>query len=205
MPSSERLTVSTCRHAHRRSEPAVRHVHRARRAGSPSRRSRIPCLFRPCVTPKFPRQSTALLRLSNRHDMRRLHHRVSVRNRVAGRLGNQARRRSGSVMIRRRSTCLTAMSTRVWPSGPVANETRRMKCNSPNFNEHEGEFDMRGAAEATAAARVRRARSRGGPAAPASPLPRPPPGGGRDGSSGNKGRSTCQSSDQKEQRLTAAA
>ena len=31
-----------------------------------------------------------------------------------------------------------------------------MKCSSPNFNEHEGEFDVRGAAEATAAARVRR-------------------------------------------------
>jgi hypothetical protein len=60
-----------------------------------------------------------------------------------------------------------------------------MTCSSPNFNEHEGEFDVRGAAEATAAARVRRERSRGGPAMPASPLPRPPPGGGRDGSSGN--------------------
>jgi GcrA cell cycle regulator len=54
---------------------------------------------------------------------------------------------------------------------------------SPNFNEHEGEPNVRGAAEAAAATRVRCARSRGGPAAPASPLPRPPPGGGRDGSS----------------------
>ena len=52
-----------------------------------------------------------------------------------------------------------------------------MKCSSPNFNEHEGEVDVRGAAEATAAARVCRVEARGGPAAPASPLPRPPPGG----------------------------
>ena len=195
MPSSARLTVSTCRHAHRRSEPAVRHVHRARRAGSPSRGLRIPCLFRACVTPTFPRRSSALLRRSNRHDMWRSHHGASVRTRAAGRLGNQARRRSASVMIRRRSTCRTATSTHVWPTSPVADETRRMKCSSPNFNEHEGEFDVRGAAEATAAARVRRVEARGGPAAPASPLPRPPPGGGRDGSSGNKRRSTCQSSD----------
>ena len=205
MPSSARLTVSTCRHAHRRSEPAARHVHRARRAGSPSRGFQIPCRFRACVTPTFLRQSRALLRRSNRHDMRRLHQRASVRNRAAGRLVIQAHRRSASVMIRRRSMCRTAMSTHVWPTSPVANETRRMKCSLPNFNEHEGEFDVRGAAEATAAARVRRVEARGGPAAPASPLPRPPPGGGRDGSSGNKRRSTCQSSDQKAQRLTAAA
>ena len=184
MPSSERRTVSTCRHAHHRSAPAARHVRRVRRAGSPSRGLRTPCLFRPCAGPTFPRQSNALLRQSHRHGMCRLHHGASVRTRAAGRLGNQARRRSGSVMIRRRSTCRTATSTHVWPTSPVADETRRMKCSSPNFNEHEGEFDVRGAAEATAAARVRRVEARGGPAAPASPLPRPPPGGGRDGSSG---------------------
>ena len=33
-----------------------------------------------------------------------------------------------------------------------------MKCSSPNFNEHEGEFDVRGAAEATAAADLLRRR-----------------------------------------------
>jgi len=194
MLSSARRTVSTCRHAHRRSEPAARQVHRARRAGSPSRRLRIPCLFRACVTPTFPCHLSALLRRSNRHDMRRLHQRASVRNRAAGRLVIQAHRRSASVMIRRRSTCRTAMSTHVWPTSVVADETRRTKFSSLNFNEHEGEFDVRGAAEATAAARVRRVEARGGPAAPASPLPRPPPGGGRDGSSGNKRRSTCQTS-----------
>jgi hypothetical protein len=192
MPSSGRLTVSTCRHAHRRSEPAVRHVHRV---GSPSRGLRIPCLFRACMTRTFPRQSRALLRRSNRHDVWRSYHGASVRTHAAGRLGNQARRRSGSVIIRRRSAARTATSTRVWPTSPVADETRRMKCSSPNFNEHEGECDVRGAAEATAAARVRRVEARGGPAAPALPLPRPPPGGGRDGSSGNKRRSTCQSWD----------
>ena len=46
MPSSERRTVSICRHAHRRSEPASRHVRRVRRAGRPSRSLRIPCLSR---------------------------------------------------------------------------------------------------------------------------------------------------------------
>jgi len=65
-----------------------------------------------------------------------------------------------------------------WPTSPVADATRRMKCYSRNFNEHETEFDVRGAAEATAAARVRRVEARGGPAAPALPLPRPSPGGG---------------------------
>jgi hypothetical protein len=82
-----------------------------------------------------------------------------------------------------------------WPTSRVADTTQRMKCCSRNFNEHEGEFDVRGAAEATAAARGRRVEARGGPAPPASPLPRPSPGGGRDGSSRRKWRSTCRSSD----------
>ena len=137
MPSSERLTVLTCRHAHRRSEPVARHVHRACRAGSPSRRSRIPCLSRACGTPTFPRQLSAPLRRSNRHDMRRLHHGASVR-RAAGRSGSQARRRSTSVMNRRRSMCRTATSTHVSPTSLVAGETRRTRCFSLNFNEHAG-------------------------------------------------------------------
>jgi hypothetical protein len=128
MPSSARLTVSTCRHAHRRSEPAAHQVYRGRRAGSPSRGLRIPCRFRACVAPTFPRQSSSLFRWSNLHDMLRLHPRRSVRNRAVGRLGNQVHRRSASVMIRRRSMCRTAMSTHVWPTSPVANETRQMTC-----------------------------------------------------------------------------
>ena len=132
---------------------------------------------------------------THQHGVWRSHHGASVRTRAAGRLGSQARRHSGSVMIRRRSTCRTATSMHVAPTNLVADATRRMKCCSRNFNEHESEFDVRGAAEATAAARVRRVEARGGPAAPASPLPRPPPGGGRDGSSGRKWRSTCRSSD----------
>jgi hypothetical protein len=35
-----------------------------------------------------------------------------------------------------------------WPTSVVAGATQRMKCCSRNFNEHEGEFDVRGAAEA---------------------------------------------------------
>jgi hypothetical protein len=83
----------------------------------------------------------------------------------------------------------------VAPTYLVADATRRMKCCLRNFNEREGQFDVRSAAEATAAARGCRVEARGGPASPALPLPRPSPGGGRDGSSGRKWRSTCQSSD----------
>ena len=143
----------------------------------------------------IPRQSNALLRRPHRHGVWRSHHGVSVRTRAAGRLGSPARRHSASVMIQRRSTCRTATSMHVAPTSLVADATRRMKCCSRNFNEHECEIDVRGAAEATVAARVRRVEARGGPASPASPLPRPPPGGGRDGSSGRKWRSTCRSSD----------
>jgi hypothetical protein len=52
----------------------------------------------------------------------------------------------------------------VAPANLVADATQPMKCCSRNFNEHEGEFDVRGAAEATAAtskhaaARLRRLR-----------------------------------------------
>jgi hypothetical protein len=56
-----------------------------------------------------------------------------------------------------------------------------MKSYWRNFNDREGELDVRCAASATAAARVRRVEARDGPAPPASPLPQPPPGGGRDG------------------------
>ena len=195
MPSSERRTVSTCRHAHRRSEPAARHVQPLRRAGSLFRGLRIPCLSRPCVMLTFPQPSNALLRRPHRQDVSRSHHGGLVRTRAAGRLGNQARRHFASVMIRRRSTCRTATSMHVAPTNLVADATRRMKCCSRNFNEHECEIDVRAAAEATVAARVRRVEARGGPASPALPLPRPSPGGGRDGSSGRKWRSTCQSSD----------
>jgi len=66
-------------------------------------------------------------------------------------------------MILRRSTCRTATSMHVAPTNLVADATRRMKCCLRNFNEHEGQFDVRGAAEATAAARVRRVEARGGP------------------------------------------
>ena len=166
-----------------------------RRAGSLSRGLRIPCLSRPCVMLTSPQQSNALLRRPHQQDVSRSHHGGSVRTRAAGRLGSQARRHFGSVMIRRRSTCRTATSMHVAPTSLVADATRRMKCCSRNFNEHESEIDVRAAAEATAAARVRRVEARGGPASPALPLPRPSPGGGRDGSSGRKWRSTCRSSD----------
>jgi hypothetical protein len=56
-----------------------------------------------------------------------------------------------------------------------------MKSYWRNFNDREGELDVRCAASATAAARARRVEARDGPAPPASPLPQPPPGGGRDG------------------------
>jgi hypothetical protein len=83
----------------------------------------------------------------------------------------------------------------VAPTSLVADATRRMKSYWRNFNDREGELDVRCAASATAAARVRRVEVRDGPAPPASPLPQPPPGGGRDGSSGRKWRSTCRSSE----------
>jgi hypothetical protein len=195
MPSSGRRTVSTCRHARRRSEPAARRVRRMRLAGSPSRGLRIPCRFRAWVKPTFQRQSSASLRRLHRHGVWRSHHGVSVRTRAAGRLGSPAHRHSGSVTIQRPSTCRTATSMHFAPTNLVADATRRMKCCSRNFNKHECEIDVRAAAEATVAARVRRVEARGGPASPALPLPRPSPGGGRDGSSGTNWRSTCQSSD----------
>ena len=160
MPSSERRTVSTCRHDHHRSAPAAPSVRRMRRAGSLSRGLRTPCLSRPCAGPTSPQQSNALLQRPHRHDVWRLRRGASVRTRAAGRLGSQARRHSGSVMIRRRSTCRTATSMHVAPTRLVAGATRRMKCCSLNFSEHQGEFDVRGAAEATAAARVRRSKHR---------------------------------------------
>ena len=115
-----------------------------RRAGSPSRGLRIPCLSRPCVMPTFPQQSNALLRRPHQQGVSRSHHGGLVRTRAAGRLGNQARRHFASVMIRRRSTCRTATSMHVAPTNLVADATRRMKCCSRNFNEHECEIDVRG-------------------------------------------------------------
>ena len=192
MPSSERRTVSICRHAHRRSAPASRRV---RRAGRPSRSLRTPCLSRPCAGPTSPQQSNALLQRPRRHDVWRLRRGASLRTRAAGRLGSQAHRRSDSVMIRRRSTCRTATSMHVAPTSLAADATRRMKSYWRNFNDREGELDVCCAASATAAARVRRVEARDGPAPPASHLTPPPPGGGRDGSSGRKWRSTCRSSE----------
>ena len=158
---------------------AARHLDRRMRlAGSPSRGLRIPCHFRAWVKPTFQRQSSALLRRPHRHGVWRSHHGVSVRTRAAGRLGSPAHRHSASVTIQRRSTCRTATSMHVAPTNLVADATRRMKCCSRNFNEHECEIDVHAAAEATVAARVRRVEARGGPASPALPLPRPSPGGG---------------------------
>ena len=158
MPSSERRTGWTCRHDHHRSAPAAPSVRRMRRAGSLSRGLRTPCLSRPCAGPTSPQQSNALLQRPRRHDVWRLRRGASVRTRAAGRLGSQARRDSGSVMIRLRWTCRTATSIRVAPTRLVAGATRRMKCCSLNFSEHQGGFDVCGAAEATAAARVRRSK-----------------------------------------------
>ena len=195
MLSSERRTVSTCRHAHRRSAPAARHVRRVRSVGRPSRGLRTPCRSRPCARATSPQPLNAWLPCTREHGVWRVPHGASVRTRAAGRLESQVRRHSASVMIRRRSTCRTATSMHVAPTSLVADATRRMKRYSRNFNEHESAFNVCGAAEATAAARGRRVEARGGPAPPASPLPQPPPGGGRDGSSTRKWRSTCRSSD----------
>ena len=106
----------------------------------------------------IPKQSNALLQHPRRHDVWRRRRGASVRTRAAGRLGSQARRHSGSVMIRRRSTCRTATSMRVAPTRLVAGATRQMKYCSLNFCEHQGGFDVCGAAEATVAARVRRSK-----------------------------------------------
>jgi hypothetical protein len=181
MPSSERRTVSICRHAHRRSAPASRRVRRVHRAGRQSRSLRTPCLSRPCAGATSPQRSNALLLHPHRHGASRSHNGASVRTRAAGRLGSQGHRRSDSVMIRRRSTCRTATSMHVAPTSLAADATRRMKSYWRNFNDREGELDVRCAASATAAARVRRVEARDDPAPPASPLPQPPPGGGRDG------------------------